>query len=90
MNTAMEKNQELIMNAIKRPSGISSKASGRQSGADRRGKRARRRSNEDGFKDYMDELEDLVHDTQKKQGTSLDRGSLAATAKNCRAVQSPD
>eukprot|EP00957_Ditylum_brightwellii_P146041 11121215-Ditylum_brightwellii.AAC.1 len=47
-------------------------------------------SNKDEFKDYMDELEDLVHDTQKMQGTPLDRGSPAATAKSRRVVQSPD
>eukprot|EP00957_Ditylum_brightwellii_P017300 1303199-Ditylum_brightwellii.AAC.1 len=45
-------------------------------------KRARCRSNEDEFKGYMDELEDLVHDTQKRQGTPLDRGSPAAMAKS--------
>ena len=52
-------------------------------------KRARCRSNEDEFKDYIDELEDLVHKTQKTHGTPLDRGSPAATAKSHRAVQSP-
>eukprot|EP00957_Ditylum_brightwellii_P085443 6499753-Ditylum_brightwellii.AAC.1 len=90
MNTAMEKNQELIINAIKRPSGFSPKASGRGSGTDGRGKRARCESNKDDFEDYMDEIENLVHDTQKTQDTPLDRGSLSTTAKSRRVVQSPD
>eukprot|EP00957_Ditylum_brightwellii_P068429 5195606-Ditylum_brightwellii.AAC.1 len=53
-------------------------------------KRARCRSNEDEFKDYMDELEDLVHDTQKIQGTPRDRGSPVTTAKSYSVVRSPD
>eukprot|EP00957_Ditylum_brightwellii_P043126 3267461-Ditylum_brightwellii.AAC.1 len=39
-------------------------------------------SNKDDFKDYMDKLEDLIHDTQKTQGTPPARDSPAALAKN--------
>eukprot|EP00957_Ditylum_brightwellii_P094036 7159888-Ditylum_brightwellii.AAC.1 len=53
-------------------------------------KHARCRSNEDEYKDYMDELEDLFHDTQQMQGTPLDRGSLATMAKSRSVVRSPD
>eukprot|EP00957_Ditylum_brightwellii_P168995 12863099-Ditylum_brightwellii.AAC.1 len=34
-------------------------------------KHVRCRSNEDEYKDYMDELEDFVHDKQQMQGTPL-------------------
>eukprot|EP00957_Ditylum_brightwellii_P099970 7618209-Ditylum_brightwellii.AAC.1 len=73
MNTVMEKNKELIMNAIK-------KEVEQTEGA----KLARCRSNEDEFEDYMDELEDLVYDTQKMQGTPLDTGFQAAMGSDAR------
>eukprot|EP00957_Ditylum_brightwellii_P097996 7463998-Ditylum_brightwellii.AAC.1 len=84
MNTAMEKNQESIMNAIKCQVDSLQKHQEDKVEQAEGAKHARCGSNEDEFKDYMDELEDCVHVMQMTQGTPLDRGSSATMATSCR------
>eukprot|EP00957_Ditylum_brightwellii_P050713 3845554-Ditylum_brightwellii.AAC.1 len=82
LNTSMKKQQGQVDSLQKRCEEEVEQSEG--------AKHARCGSSEDEYDDYMDELEDLAHDTQQSQGTPLDRESPATTAKSHSVAQSAD